>query len=105
MVAGKPGKAQEGLGKAGIGSLSTSDSPHIERTPTMDQMHLLLWSQRMTTQAERSRDAHMRYIRAEQVRQAQAARPGVTSVLARAWQALAGKSRGSVERGELATQP
>lgn len=105
MVAGKPGKAQEGLGKAGIGSLSTSDSPHSERTPTMDQMQFLLWSQRLTTQAERSRDAHMRYMRAEQVRQAQAAQPTVGSVLARAWKAVAGKPRVSVERGELATQP
>lgn len=71
----------------------------------MDQMHLLLWSQRMMTQAERSNDAHKRYMRAEQVRQAQAAQPTVDSVLARAWKALAGRPRVSVERGELATQP
>jgi hypothetical protein len=67
----------------------------------MDQMQLLLWSQRMSSQGERSRAAHVKHLRAEQARQARDAQPTVMSVLARAWKALAGGTRASVEPGLL----
>jgi hypothetical protein len=70
----------------------------------MEQMHLLLWSQMMTSQVERSRAAHVRHLRAEQVRQARDAQPTVMSVLARAWRSLAGRTRAAVEPGALATE-
>lgn len=71
----------------------------------MDQTHLLLWSQMMTSQVERSRAAHVQHLRAEQARQARGAQPTVMTVLARAWKSLAGRTRASVESGALATEP
>ena len=70
----------------------------------MDQIQYLVWSQRMVTQAERSRAAHARHVRAEQVRQARGAHPTVMSVLARAWKSLAGRTGTSVEPSTLASQ-
>jgi hypothetical protein len=70
----------------------------------MDQMHLLLWRQMTLSDVERSRDAHVRHLRAEQARQARDARPSVMSFLARAWKALAGRTRASVEPGPVATE-
>lgn len=71
----------------------------------MDPMHLHLWHQMTMTQSDRARAAHQRYLRAEQIRQAQANRPTLKSVLARAWKGLAGKPREAVEPGELRTGP
>ena len=70
----------------------------------MDQMQLLLWSQMTSSDVERSRDAHIQHLRAEQARQARDDQPTVMSVLARAWKALAGRTRVSVEPGPMATE-
>lgn len=65
------------------------------------QTQLLMWNYLSQTPLERSQEAHERYVRAEQVRQARGNRPSVVTVLARAWQGFAG-SRPSVEPTELA---
>lgn len=65
---------------------------------------LLMWSIRMTTQAERSRMAERQHVRAEQVRQARSARPAGSSAFGRMWSALTGTTRASVEPTALATQ-
>lgn len=69
----------------------------------MDQMQFLVLSQMRATEPERSRAAHRRHLRAEQARQVRDAQPSALSLVARAWAAVVGSPRASVETGAAVT--